>query len=153
MIQGPSVGGEASVEIFLVERAPPGRRGLVGSMASLAANGGFLMGSAIGALFAALLPADALAAWGWRIPFLLGLLVGVVGWWIRRYLEDDPPRPAPATSPIVDTLRHHGRLVAHVAGVAIFNAVGFYLMFLPVGAFMGVRRRTETPSSSRFFVR
>ena len=131
MIQGLSVGGEASMSmIFLVERAPPGRRGRVGSMASLAANGGFLMGSAIGALFAALLPADALAAWGWRIPFLLGLLVGVVGWWIRWYLEDDPPRPAPATSPIVDTLRHHGRLVARVAGVAIFNAVGFYLMFL-----------------------
>ena len=131
MIQGLSVGGEATMSmIFLVERAPPGRRGLVGSMASLAANGGFLMGSAIGAAFAALLPADALATWGWRIPFLLGLLVGLVGWWIRRLLEDDPPRPAPATSPIVDTLRHHGRLVARVAGVAIFNAVGFYLMFL-----------------------
>ncbi len=133
MIQGLSVGGEATMSmIFLVERAPPGRRGLVGSMASLAANGGFLMGSAIGAAFAALLPPDALATWGWRIPFLLGLLVGIVGWWIRRLLEDDSPRPAPATSPIVDTLRHHGRLVARVAGMAIFNAVGFYLMFLYV---------------------
>lgn len=131
MVQGLSVGGEATMSmIFLVERAPPGRRGLVGSLASLAANGGFLMGSAVGAAFAALLPADALATWGWRIPFLLGLLVGIVGWWIRRLLEDDPPRPAPATSPLTDTLRHHGRLVARVAGVAIFNAVGFYLMFL-----------------------
>ncbi len=131
MIQGLSVGGEATVSmIFLVERAPPGRRGLVGSMASLAANGGFLMGSAIGAAFAALLPADALADWGWRIPFLLGLLVGVVGWWIRHLLEDDPPLPGPVRSPITDTLRHHGRLVGRVAGIAIFNAVGFYLMFL-----------------------
>lgn len=131
MIQGLSVGGEATMSmIFLVERAPPGRRGLVGSLASLAANGGFLMGSAVGAAFAALLPADALAEWGWRIPFLLGLLVGIVGWWIRHLLEDDPPLPAPATSPLADTLRYHGRLVARVAGVAIFNAVGFYLMFL-----------------------
>jgi MHS family proline/betaine transporter-like MFS transporter len=131
MIQGLSVGGEATMSmIFLVERAPPGRRGLVGSMASLAANGGFLMGSAIGALFAALLPAEALAEWGWRVPFLLGLLVGIVGWWIRRMLEEDPPVKRPTTSPLVDTLRNHGRLVARVAGVAIFNAVGFYLMFL-----------------------
>ena len=131
MIQGLSVGGEATTSmVFLVERAPPGRRGLAGSLASLAANGGFLMGSAIGAAFAALLPADALAEWGWRIPFLLGLLVGAVGWWIRRLLEDDPPVKAPATSPLADTLRHHGTLVARVAGVAIFSAVGFYLMFL-----------------------
>jgi MHS family proline/betaine transporter-like MFS transporter len=133
MIQGLSVGGEATVSmIFLIERAPPGRRGLVGSMASLAANGGFLMGSAIGAAFAAFLSPDALAEWGWRIPFMLGLLVGLVGWWIRRMLEDDPPKAAPARSPIIDTLRHHGALVARVAGVAIFNAVGFYLMFLYV---------------------
>lgn len=131
MIQGLSVGGEATMSmVFLVKRAPPGRRGLVGSLASLAANGGFLMGSAIGALFAALVPAEALAEWGWRIPFLLGLLVGGVGWWIRRLLEDDPPVKRPATSPLADTLRHHGPLVARVAGIAIFNAVGFYLMFL-----------------------
>ncbi len=80
MIQGLSVGGEATTSmIFLVEQAPPGRRGLVGSFCSLAATGGFLMGSAIGATFAALLPADALASWGWRIPFLLGLVLGIVG--------------------------------------------------------------------------
>lgn len=131
MIQGLSVGGEATTSIvFLVERAPAGRRGLVGSLASLAANGGFLMGSAVGAAFAALLPADALADWGWRIPFLLGLLVGLVGWWLRRLLEDDPPLPRPATPPLVDTLRHHSAAVARVAGVTVFNAVGFYLMFL-----------------------
>jgi len=131
MIQGLSVGGEATTSmVFLVERAPAGRRGLVGSLASLAANGGFLMGSAIGAAFAALLPADALADWGWRIPFLLGLLVGLAGWWLRRLLEDEPPLPRPAAAPIVDTLRHHGGAVARVAGVTVFNAVGFYLMFL-----------------------
>lgn len=131
MIQGLSVGGEATMSmVFLAERAPPGRRGLVGSLASLAANGGFLMGSAVGALFAALLPAEALADWGWRIPFMLGLLVGIVGWWIRRMLEEDPPVKRPATSPLIDTLRNHGPLVARVAGIAIFNAVGFYLMFL-----------------------
>ena len=132
MIQGLSVGGEACMAmVFLVEKAPPGRRGLVGSAASLAATGGFLLGSAIGAAFAALLPADELAAWGWRIPFLLGLAVGVIGWWIRRLPEAEPPRPRSATdSPLIDTLTHHPRSVFQVAGVTIFGAVGFYLMFL-----------------------
>ena len=53
LLQGLSVGGEATTAmVFLVEQAPPGRRGLVGSFCSLAATGGFLLGSAIGAAFA-----------------------------------------------------------------------------------------------------
>ena len=133
MIQGLSVGGEATTSmVFLVERAPPGRRGLVGSFCSLAATGGFLLGSAVGAAFAALLPADALAAWGWRVPFLLGLLLGVVGWWIRRVIVEDPPARSDHCSPLIETFRHHGRDVMRVAGITIFNAVGFYLMFLYV---------------------
>jgi MFS transporter, MHS family, proline/betaine transporter len=134
MIQGLSVGGEACMAmVFLVEQAPPGRRGLTGSAASLAATGGFLLGSATGAAFAALLSPAELAAWGWRIPFLLGLAVGVVGWWIRRLPEAEPPRPrtkSAAGSPLLDTLTHHPRSVLQVAGVTIFGAVGFYLMFL-----------------------
>jgi MHS family proline/betaine transporter-like MFS transporter len=134
MIQGLSVGGEACMAmVFLVEQAPPGRRGLAGSVASLAATGGFLLGSATGAAFAALLPADDLAEWGWRIPFLLGLLVGAVGWWIRRLPESEPPPPrAAAGSPLADTLANHGGSVLRVAGIAVFGAVGFYLMFLYV---------------------
>ena len=133
MIQGLSVGGEATTAmVFLVEQAPPGRRGLVGSFCSLAATGGFLLGSAIGALFAAVLPAEALAAWGWRIPFLLGLLLGVIGWWIRQVIVEEAPKERAHTSPLAETVRHHGRAVLRVAGVTIFNAVGFYLMFLYV---------------------
>jgi MHS family proline/betaine transporter-like MFS transporter len=144
MIQGLSVGGEACMAmVFLVEQAPPGRRGLAGSMASLAATGGFLLGSTMGAAFAALLPAEALAAWGWRIPFLLGLAVGVVGWWIRRLPEAEPPRPRTATkSPLIDTLTRHPRSVLQVAGVAMFGAVGFYLMFLYIVTWLQTVEKT-----------
>ncbi len=133
MIQGLSVGGEACMAmVFLVERAPSGRRGLAGSVVSLAASGGFLLGSATGATLAAILPTEALDAWGWRIPFLLGLLLAGVGWWIRRLPEAEPPRQTTGTPPIVDTLRNHGGVVLRVAGVTLFSAVGFYLMFLYV---------------------
>ena len=99
MVQGLSVGGEATTAmVFLVEQAPPGRRGLVGSFCSLAATGGFLLGSAIGAAFAALLPADELAAWGWRVPFLLGLVLGIVGWWIRQVIVEETPPKTPRFS-------------------------------------------------------
>ena len=159
MIQGLSVGGEATTSmVFLVEQAPPGRRGLVGSFCSLAATGGFLLGSAIGATFAAILPADALADWGWRIPFLLGLVLGIVGWWIRKVLVEETPPQSGHGSPLVETLRHHGRAVMRVAGITIFNAVGFYLMFLYVVTWLqdvdGIApaRALEINTASMFFL-
>jgi len=129
MIQGLSVGGEGTTSmIFLVEQAPPDRRGLVGALGSIAATGGLLLGSGTGAAFAALLSPEALAAWGWRIPFLLGLGVGIAGWWLRRHVVETAQ--APGGSPLAETLRRHGRLVARLAGLVVFNAVGLYLMFL-----------------------
>src|SRR5437899_9631514 len=83
MVQGLSVGGEyTSSMVFLVEHAPPGRRGLMGSMVSVGACSGILLGSAVGAGFAAAMSTEALDAWGWRIPFLLGLVVGIARYFL-----------------------------------------------------------------------
>jgi MHS family proline/betaine transporter-like MFS transporter len=80
IVQGLSVGGEyTSSIVFLVEQAPEKRRGLMGALAACAATTGILLGSAIGAAFAGSMSAAALASWGWRLPFLLGLLVGIAG--------------------------------------------------------------------------
>ncbi len=135
VIQGLSVGGEATTAmVFLVERAPPGRRGVVGAMASCGASFGILMGSATGAALASSMSPEALEAWGWRIPFLLGLLVGLAGLFLRRHIADPPggATASSAKSPLVETLRHHGPLVARLAGLVAFNAIGFYLVFLYV---------------------
>src|SRR6266571_666053 len=71
MVQGLSVGGEyTSSMVFLVEHAPAGRRGLMGALTTCGATGGILLGSAVGAGFAASMSDAALDAWGWRIPFL-----------------------------------------------------------------------------------
>src|SRR5262247_1637376 len=87
MVQGLSVGGEyTSSMVFLVEHAPEGRRGLMGALISCGAAGGILLGSAVGAAFAASMSNAALEAWGWRIPFLLGLAVGIAGYILRRYV-------------------------------------------------------------------
>src|SRR5437763_7857028 len=66
MVQGLSAGGEyTSSMVFLVEHAPPGRRGLMGALVSCGACSGILLGSAVGAAFAAALSTEALDAWGW----------------------------------------------------------------------------------------
>ncbi|MFZ0122749.1 MAG: MFS transporter [Xanthobacteraceae bacterium] len=131
MVQGLSVGGEyTSSIVFLVEQAPEGRRGLMGALAACAATTGILLGSAIGAAFAASMSAAALASWGWRLPFLLGLLVGIAGYFLRRHvIESAPPQQRPRP-PLVETLNDHWRTVLGFAGLAVFNAVGFYVSFV-----------------------
>jgi MHS family proline/betaine transporter-like MFS transporter len=72
--------------VFLVEHASEGRRGLMGALAASGSAVGMLLGSAVGAAFATSMSTAALDAWGWRIPFLLGLVVGIAGYILRRYV-------------------------------------------------------------------
>jgi MFS transporter, MHS family, proline/betaine transporter len=51
---------------------------------------GCLLGSAVGVLMSIVMSADGLSTWGWRIPFLLGVVVGVFGLWLRRRLPEPP---------------------------------------------------------------
>ncbi|HTR83709.1 MAG TPA: MFS transporter [Reyranella sp.] len=132
MIQGLSVGGEYTTSIvFVVEHAPPGRRGLIGAMACCGAVGGILLGSATGAFLNTILSPEAMAAWGWRVPFVAGLAVGLAGFFVRRHLHEiAPARKAGAHSPLIDAVREHWRLLGRLAGLSVFNAVGFYLVFV-----------------------
>lgn len=90
-IQGLSVGGEwGASSAYLIETAPPGRRGIRGSFPSLGAAIGLVLGSLIALTLSLLLNAEQLAAWGWRIPFLVAAPLGLLGLYIRRRLEDTP---------------------------------------------------------------
>ena len=131
MVQGLSVGGEyTSSMVFLVEHAPERRRGLMGALASCGATAGILLGSAVGAGFAATMSSAALEAWGWRIPFLLGLVVGIAGYLLRRHVQETLPTERRQRAPIVETLRDHWRVVLGIAGLSAFFAAGFYVTFV-----------------------
>ena len=131
MVQGLSVGGEyTSSMVFLVEQAPDGRRGLMGALTACGAIAGILLGSAVGAAFAANLSAAALQAWGWRIPFLFGLVVGIGGYVLRRQMVETIATERRERAPIAETLQDHWRTVLGFAGLSVFNAVGFYVSFV-----------------------
>jgi MHS family proline/betaine transporter-like MFS transporter len=131
VVQGLSIGGEYTTSIvFMVEHAPPGRRGLVGALAGCGTSSGILLGSAIATVLNATMPAEALADWGWRLPFLFGLVVGLAGFLLRRNVPEAPRKAAAARSSVIETVRRHRSLVAWLAGFSVFKAVGFYLMFL-----------------------
>jgi len=91
LVQGLSAGGEGTTALsYLVEWAPRGKRGLVGSLQSVASGCGLLLGSSSVTLIATTLTPAQLQSWGWRIPFLLGMLVGPIGYWLRRGVDETP---------------------------------------------------------------
>jgi len=133
MIQGLSAGGEFTTSVvFMVEHAPPGQRGLIGALACCSGTLGILLGSATGAALAMAMSPETLNDWGWRIPFLAGLLVGGAGVLLRRGLHEEAAARASQHSPLVEALRDHGRLVAHIAALTMFHAVSYYVAFIYV---------------------
>jgi MHS family proline/betaine transporter-like MFS transporter len=94
---------------------------------------GILLGSATAALANSVLPPEAVEAWGWRVPFLLGLLVGLGGLYIRQHLPETaspPPAEAQAGSPIVEAFRSEWRTILRLMGLNVLTAVGFYEIFV-----------------------
>lgn len=91
LIQGFSVGGEfASASAMLVEFAPPKRSGLYGSFQMCSQSLAFSIGAGVSYLLSThLSPAD-LQSWGWRLPFLFGILIGPIGFYLRSHVDETP---------------------------------------------------------------
>jgi len=132
LVQGFSAGGEfGSSTAFLVEHWPE-RRGFVASWQFASQGLSNLLASTFGVVLTTwMAPAD-LTSWGWRIPFLFGILVGPVGIYIRNRLEDASPPPAAQTSPVKEVLRHQkSRVLLGVGALAISTAVNYLIVFMP----------------------
>jgi MFS transporter, MHS family, proline/betaine transporter len=131
MLQGIAVGGEYMASaVFLVEGSEPGKRGLMGSWGPIGASAGILLGSAAGALVNAVLPPEAVSAYGWRIPFIAGIAVAFGGLAIRRHYVEQVPHQAPAKSPLGEAFRAHWRTMLHLVGLVAGLSVGFYTVFV-----------------------
>lgn len=137
LLQGISVGGEYTGSVtYLVESAPRGQRGIGGSFGLVGSIVGFLLGSGIGSLITGLLTPDQLAEWGWRIPFALGIILGLSGFYLRaNHVEDqedwsDKHAPEDEEFPIVEAVRSHGGDMLRVMGINVLNGVGFFVAFV-----------------------
>jgi len=142
LLQGLAVGGEFSGSIvYITEHAPNDQRGMYGSWAMFSAFAGLLLGSSVSAV-ASLLPTDMLTTWGWRIPFLMGLLLGVVGLYLRIYMPETPNfLAAKANKTVVNNPIHQTFKVALMpmlvaTGLVFLPAMGFYLLFVYLSSYM-----------------
>ena len=140
MAQGFSVGGEFTGSVtYLVETAPPGRRGFAGSFANLGSTGGVLLAAAMAAVTVTLADGESLR-WAWRIPFLFGGVLAAFAFFLRRRLGASD-RAAPAASrakmPPLERALISGRremilAVLFTSGYGIVNYLT--LVFLPTFA-------------------
>lgn len=90
-IQGFSAGGEfGNASAMLIEFAPPNKRGLYGSFQIVSQSIAFTLAAAAATALTAGLSAEHFASWGWRVPFILGILIGPVGWYLRRRVDESP---------------------------------------------------------------
>jgi MHS family proline/betaine transporter-like MFS transporter len=131
LMQGLAVGGEyGASSVFLVEGSEPGRRGWMGSWGPVGAFSGTLLGSAAGAIVNSVMSPEAVMAYGWRVPFILGIAVGLGGIAIRRFYIERVPHQAPSRSPLSEALQAHWVTVVHLVALVAALAVGFYMTFV-----------------------
>ncbi|TDV11113.1 MFS transporter [Paraburkholderia caballeronis] len=155
-VQGMSVGGEwMGAGTFIVEYSPANRRGLSASVISATAAFGVAAGSLVVFAISSYLDAPTFDAWGWRIPFVLAVPVGLVGLYMRLKLEDTPvfeeikARSAGNVqkAPFLASLKEDIRMIGIAFSFASITGLGFYYFvtymvnYLPVTGHLG---RTES---------
>jgi MHS family proline/betaine transporter-like MFS transporter len=146
--QGLSVGGEyAGSIVFMAEHAPPARRGFYASWAQFGCLIGFLLGSGIGALTSTILGDAVMNDWGWRVPFLLGAVISVVGLVFRRGLAETPAARRidhAAGLPVIVVFRDHWRPVLRLISLILVGSVGFYMVFIYAAAYLTEQMHLST---------
>ena len=129
LLQGLSVGGEfAASTTFLVESAGPGRRGLFSSFQYVSTTAGQLVASGIATVLVDTLSEDRMNGWGWRLPFVFGAVLSLVGFWIRQGAQETrsaeqqrAPRPG-----LFEALRRHPRQSLLICGITAGGTLAYY---------------------------
>jgi MFS family permease len=101
LTQGFSAGGEiGTASVLMMESSATNNR--CSNVSWQAASQGYaaLVGAGIGLLLSSVMTTPDLEEWGWRIPFIIGLLIGPVGWYIRRCLPETLEQPAISPQPV-----------------------------------------------------
>jgi MHS family proline/betaine transporter-like MFS transporter len=160
LLQGLSAGGEfGSATAMLIEYAPAHRRGFYGSWQNFGQFVAAVTAALMGALVTRGLSASSLNAWGWRVPFLFGMLIGPVGFYIRTRLheppagDDDEARATlagQAASTLATVWRDHQAALWIAFGLVVSSSVAQYVLnvYLPVYAV----RQLKLPVSAPFIV-
>lgn len=156
LLQGMSVGGQLPASlVYTVETRPKERWGLYGALVMMAANIGTLMGNVVGASLRSVLTEEQLVSWGWRIPFLSGILIAFVAIYLKTHGEEHNPNageygtedrregqeevqePVRPKNPLREAIRKENlpALISATLTPMLWGA-GFYVTFVWMAIFM-----------------
>lgn len=143
LAQGLSAGGEVSGSAaILAETALPNRRGFLTSATQVGSLSGLLLASAVVGLFNWMLTPEQFAAWGWRVPFLLGIATGLVGLWVRMRLQEAEAFKRVertgnvAELPVVEVFRTNSVNIAKAFGLTAINFAAYYTIFVYLSIYL-----------------
>jgi MFS family permease len=146
VVQGLALGGEyGGAAIYVAEHAPPEKRGFYTSFIQASVAGGFVLSIIVVLACRALIPADAFAAWGWRVPFLLSIALLAISLWMRLKLSESPVfqamKAAGETSgnPFIESMTYPGnpkRLFVALFGITGILTTVWYTGFFSAMSFL-----------------
>lgn len=146
ILQGLALGGEyGGAAIYVAEHAPPEKRGFYTSFIQASVVGGFALSIAVVLACRALIPADDFAEWGWRVPFLLSIILLLISLWMRLKLSESPVFKAMkeagemASNPFVESFTYPGnkkRILVALFGVTLGLTIIWYTAFFSSLSFL-----------------
>ncbi|MET8679527.1 MFS transporter [Streptomyces sp. NPDC004647] len=146
VLQGLAVGAQwGGAMLMATEYAPPGKKGLYGSLVQLGVPIGVVTANTAFLIATSVTPGAAFASWGWRLPFVVGLLVLVLAWYIHTRVEETPEfreaeqrlaaqekAQSGERSPLREILRNHRGTVLLAGGSFAVNTATFYILITGV---------------------
>ncbi|MBF8246788.1 MAG: MFS transporter [Rickettsia sp.] len=143
IMQGLALGGEFSGCIaYIVESSPSSRRGFYGSTSFMSMCLGMAFGSAVTYLLNRFLSQEDFFSWGWRLPFIGGFVIGLVGLYIRKYLSETPlysnakKKGYLSKSPLKDTIQNHWKKILLAIFIYLNVCVPFYTITIYMKSYM-----------------
>lgn len=152
LLQGFGASGEyGSAIAFLVEKAPPARRNFYASLQMASAMLALLVASAVGTALVKFLSADELRAWGWRVPFLFGLLIAPIGYYIRSRVTEsaafEATRHLGTFAPLRELFGKHARTLVAALCITAMGTISFYvaIVYMPTFAVRELQLLPDAP--------
>ncbi|GAB3580935.1 MFS transporter [Amycolatopsis endophytica] len=153
VLQGLAAGGELpSAQTYLAEQAPTRRRGLWSSLIYIASVGGNSVGVLLGLALSLTLTHEEMVAYGWRIPFVVGGVLGVIALWVRRSLAESAvfvkeQGGAARKQPFWPDLLRHRRAALQVIGMSVGPTVVYYAWVIAAPAYAITTRHLDSSSA------
>lgn len=133
LAQGLAIGGQwGGAALLAIESAPKSKQGYYGSFVQVGVPLGVILANLVFLLVAAMLPDDDFAVWGWRVPFLLSLILVFIGLFVHFRIEETPDHvaaaPKRARSPVLEVVLRHPKQLLLAGGAFVANNVCFYII-------------------------